>query len=258
MIKTITMKTLRAFSAFCWFLLPFTFAKSQSSLIPKYEVGIHAGVFVYQGDLTPNQLGAFNTMKPGFGISGTRNLSRSLALRLQLMRGRLKGDDGKYKVPAWRQQRNFNFKTPVTELSGQVLWHLTGLNPNEAGIINFSPYIFAGVGISLLKIKRDWSRFNTSHFAAQTSVLNGLAADINRAVPKTILVVPVGAGVRYGISEKLSFTLEASYRLTGADYLDGFSQAANPDRNDHYHSLTVGLIYSFGKRNRFDCPVIRN
>jgi hypothetical protein len=196
-------------------------------------------------------------MKPGLGISGTRNINRLFAVRLQIMNGRLKGDDAKYNNPAWRQQRNFNFTSPVTELSGLFVWNLFGLNPNEAGIINFSPYVFGGLGFSLLKIKRDWSQFNYSHFAAQTGVTNGLTEDINHTPPKTILVFPAGLGVRYGLSQKLSFTIESAYRFTTTDYLDGFSKAANPERKDRYHTLTAGLIYSFSKRNQLDCPVVR-
>jgi len=252
------MKTLRAFLASCLFIFSFLNANSQSSLIPKYEIGIHLGTFIYQGDLTPNDLGAFNTMKFGFGFSATRNINSLYAIRFQFLRGSLKGDDATYDNPAWRQQRNLNFKTPVTELSLQVVRNIIGLIPNEAGIINFSPYVFAGLSYSFLKIKRDWSNFDYSHFAGETAVINGLTEDINHKIPKGIFSIPIGFGVRYGITEKLSFSLEGTYRILDTDYLDGFSQAANPDKNDHYHTLMAGLIYSFGQRNRFDCPKIRN
>lgn len=252
------MKTLRAISVLCLFVFYSLNVNSQSSLIPKYEIGVHVGSFIYQGDLTPNELGAFNTMKPGFGVSATRNINSLYAIRLQLLRGALKGDDAKYDNPAWRQQRNFKFKTPVTEVSFQVIRNIMGLIPNEAGIINFSPYVFAGVSYSFLNIKRDWRNFNYSHFAGETAVLNGLTEDINHKIPRGIFSIPIGFGVRYGITEKLSFSLEGIYRILDTDYLDGFSQAANPDKNDHYHTLMAGLIYSFGKLNRFDCPIIKN
>jgi opacity protein-like surface antigen len=252
------MKTLRSVSVLSLLLYQFLLTSGQVNLIPKYEVGIVGGLFVYQGDLTPSAAGDFKTSRPGFGIFATRNINRNLAIRFQLLRGGLKGDDAKYDNPAWRQQRNFNFKSPVTELSGSFVWHLLGLQANEAGIINFSPYFFGGLGYSFLKIKRDYSSFNYTHFAGETGVLTGLAEDVNHKLPKGIFEFPVGAGVRYGINEKLSFNLEGTYRLTSTDYLDGFSQAANPARNDHFHTLTVGLIYSFGKRNKWDCPKIRN
>lgn len=93
-----------------------------------------------------------------------------------------------------------------------------------------------------------------SHFAGETGIVTGLTGDINHKVPTRNFSLPVGFGVRYGLTEKLSFSLEGTYRILDTDYLDGFSQSANPDKNDHYHTIMVGLIYSFGKRNRFDCP----
>jgi len=252
------MKTQREVLMLILIFYPLLFISAQTNLIPKYEAGIVGGAFVYQGDLTPNALGDFKSMRAGLGVFATRNFNRNLGFRLQLLRGGLKGDDSKYANPGWRQQRNFKFKSPVTELSGVFVWNILGLNPNEAGIINFSPYVFGGLGYSFLKIKRDYSQFNYAHFSGETGVVTGLTEDINHKLPGGIIEIPVGFGVRYGISEKLSFNLEGTYRLSRNDYLDGFSQAANPGKNDHYHTLTAGLIYSFGKRNRFDCPVIIN
>lgn len=251
------MKTLRAIGvAFLFFLISLT-GKSQSERIPRYELGLHLGAFIYQGDLTPNDYGAFNTMKPGFAISATRNFNSLYAVRFQLLRGSLKGDDSKYENPDWRQQRNFKFNTPVTELSLQAMRNILSLKSNDAGIINFSPYIFAGISYSFLNIERDWSEFNYTHFAGESAVIDGLNEDINHKVPKGLFSFPIGAGVRYGITEKLSFSLEGTYRIIGNDYLDGFSHGANPKMADHYHTAMVGLIYSFGKRNMFDCPKVK-
>jgi opacity protein-like surface antigen len=251
------MKTLRAVCVLYFCLHVSIGVRSQSGLIPRYELGLHIGTFIYQGDLTPNDYGAFNTMKPGFAITATRNLNSLYAIRFQLLRGSLKGDDSKYQNPDWRQQRNFKFKTPVTELSVQAVRNILSLRSNEAGIINFTPYLFAGISYSFLNIERDWSNFNYSHFAGEDAVLNGLNEDINHKLPNGVFSMPIGGGIRYGINQKLSFGLEGTYRIIGNDYLDGFSRAANPEMADHYHTLMVGMIYSFGKRNQYDCPKVR-
>ena len=251
------MKTLRAISV-CLLLMLLSERGKTQQLFPRYELGLHVGTFVYQGDLTPNDYGAFNTMKPGFALTATRNLNARYAIRLQLLRGSLKGDDSKYNNPDWRQQRNFKFKTPVTELSLQAVRNILRLKSNDAGIINFSPYLFGGVSYSFLNIKRDWSQFNYAHFAGEAAVTDGLNEDINHKLPKGLFSFPIGAGLRYGITEKLSASLEGTYRIIGNDYLDGFSRAANPEMADHYHTLMLGVIYSFGKRNIFDCPKVGN
>lgn len=218
--------------------------------LSKYELGINAGVLVYQGDLTPQKIGAYKTMKPQLGIQVSRILSPSFALRLNFTKGKLYGNDAVYSNPDWRKQRNFNFTAPVTEFSLQGVWNI---RPNSSS--RFSPYLFGGAGLSFIKVKRDWSNMNTEVFGAGSDVQNGLTVDAATSTPRTIPVIPVGAGVRYTLNDRFSLTAETNYRLSFTDYLDGFSQSANPNKNDHYFSHTVGLVYSFGKKNKtLGCP----
>jgi OOP family OmpA-OmpF porin len=120
-----------------------------------------------------------------------------------------------------------------------------------------SPYISAGVGFTFLHIKRNYSNYNAAWFAEESALSAGLSADLAHSLPKGFLVFPVGFGLRYSLTENVSLNAESSYRLNSTDYLDGFSQAANPAKKDHYFSNAVGLIYSFGKKNRLKCPRIR-
>jgi Domain of unknown function (DUF6089) len=218
--------------------------------LSKYEVGLSGGVFVYQGDLTPQQLGSYKTMKPQLALHIYRIISPAFSVRLNLNRGKLYGNDAKYSSPDWRQQRNFNFTTRVTELSLQGVWSFL-----QARAPRFSPYLFAGAGFSFVKIKRDWSNINTTVFGEGSDVQNGLATDAARSLPRILPVVPVGAGVRYALNDRFSLIGETSYRLSFTDYLDGFSKSANPDKNDHYLSHSIGIIYSFNKKDKtLGCP----
>lgn len=219
--------------------------------LSKYEAGLSGGVFVYQGDLTPQTLGSYKTMKPQLAFHLYRILSPSFSVRLNVNRGKLYGDDAKYNNPDWRKQRNFNFTTPVTEISAQAVWSF--LAPKSP---RFSPYVFAGAGFSFLKIKRDWSNLNTTVFGEGSDVQAGLAVDAAKSLPRLMPVIPVGAGVRYSLNDRFSLIGETSYRLSFTDYLDGFSKAANPNKNDHYLSHSIGVIYSFKKKNNKElgCP----
>jgi hypothetical protein len=220
--------------------------------LSKYEVGLSGGVFVYQGDVTPETLGAYKTLKPQFALHIYRKLSPSFSMRLNINRGKLHGSDSKYANPGYRQQRNFTFTTPVTELSVQGVWSfLETKNPR------LSPYVFAGGGVTFLNIKRDYSNFNAAYFGENTSLLNGLTEDAAKTLPRIIPVVPVGAGVRYSLSKRFSAFGETSYRLSFTDYLDGFSKAANPKLRDHYMSHSVGVVYSFDKKDKsMGCPTV--
>ncbi len=218
--------------------------------LSKYEVGLTGGVLVYQGDLTPEKLGAYKTMKPQIALHIYRKLNTSFSVRLNLTRGKLYGNDAKYSNPDWRQQRNFNFTSPVTELSVQGVWSFL-----ENKTPRFSPYLFAGAGLSFVNIKRDYSNYNTAYFGDGSDVSAGLAQDAARTLPRVIPVAPIGAGVRYYLNDRFSLIGETSYRLSFTDYLDGFSQAANPGKNDHYLSHSIGVVYSFGKKNKgLGCP----
>jgi len=223
--------------------------------LPGFEFGISGGVFIYDGDLTPSRLGSYRTLKPVIDLSVTRIITPMFSLRTNLSLGNLRGDDSKYSVPEYRQQRNFKFKSLVFELSESLVADLFRNNMSRKKS-SWSPYLFAGAGLGVLNIKRDWSRFNAEYFSGEQSTIQGLAADVQHDPPRMIAVLPAGVGVRYVVSRRISVTAETSYRFTFTDYLDGFSKAADPSMRDSYQSHTIGIIYQFVKGNSsWKCPV---
>src|SRR6185436_7058640 len=105
-----------------------------------------------------------------------RLLNRSFSVRLNFDAGSIKGDDSRYSSPAWRQERNFKFSSPVYELSAQLVWDILGRNYTRPAK-SLSPYIFAGIGYSYIDVHRDWSNMNTAVFTAESNVPAGLVAD---------------------------------------------------------------------------------
>lgn len=221
----------------------------------KFEWGASIGFVVYQGDLTPERLGAFKTQKFAVNINASRILNPTFSIRGNLLISSLKADDGVYDNPEFRQLRNFNFTSPLIELSAQLVFNITAKNDADKGL---SPYVFGGAGVAFLNVKRDWSRLDRAYFEAQNHVLtDGLAIDSAHSLPKVIPVIPVGGGLRYFFSPQWGVNAEASYRLSYTDYLDGFSEAANPELKDHYLNYAIGVIYRPGKKNKLGCPVIK-
>lgn len=224
------------------------------SIFNKLEFGVNAGTFIYQGDLTPSKFGSFKTPGLQLGISASMPLNNFLAARANIAFGKLRGDDAKYANPGWRQHRNLNFSSPVFEISGQVVWNITGNPENRTGL---SPYLFGGGGLSFLGVRRNAANFDGEYFMDQPALQTGLTADLEHSTPKALLVFPVGAGLRYPLTNKLSLNSEAAYRLAFSDYVDGFSQAGNPSLKDHYHSISIGVLYRIGSPGAVACPVIR-
>jgi hypothetical protein len=253
--KTITHFKLKPMNAFLRKSLGFAmlFLTNKEILaqidLGKYEIGLTGGVFIYQGDLTPSRFGSFTTLKPAVNLFVNRIMNSSFSLRSSLFYGTLRGDDATYSHPAWRQQRNFNFHSPVLEFSELLVWNAWSTNRK------LTPYLFGGVGLSFLNIQRDWSRFNGEFFVLE-NLSSRLIEDMAHKTPRLIPVLPVGAGVRYAVSKKFAAIAETSYRFTRTDYLDGFSKAANAEFYDHYQSITVGAVYTFGKKSALNCPTI--
>jgi opacity protein-like surface antigen len=221
----------------------------------KWQIGVNGGVMVYQGDLTPSPLGSYKTLKPTLAVYVSRILNPSFLLRTNIAFATLRGNESLYKTPAYRQQRNLSFTSPLTEISELFVWNMFGNNGNEIGN-RFSPYLFAGAAVSFINVNRS-NNFNKAFFVNDPQVEIRLNQDLNRTPPKTILALPVGIGVEYYLTPKLSLTAETNFRYTFTDYLDGYSYVANSFKKDFYQSHTIGLVFKFGKKNQLDCPVIK-
>lgn len=233
---------------------PFTNAIQAQLHVRSYEFGAGLGSLVYQGDLSPSRIGSFKTQKPGVEIFVLRIFSPSFSIRGKLVVGALKGDESKYGEPEYRKFRSFSFRSPLTEVSAQLVWSVTGKNNSPKG---FSPYVFAGAGLGFLRIRPDWSRIDPVYFDPESSdIYARLAEDTARSLPRVQPVIPLGLGTKYFFSGRWGAYAEASYRLMSTDYLDGFSQAANPERKDSYLGYSVGIIYRTGNKDRLDCPVV--
>ncbi len=228
-----------------------TASYAQLSNVPRFQLGVSAGAFIYQGDLTPSDIGSYRTAKPAIQLTAAKLFSRSLSLKGVFSFGALQGDDSRYTFPAYRRERNFYFQSPVAEVAVQGEWAPLGSNYRERG---FSPYVSAGIGYSFLHVQRDYSRFNVAHFVSEPDLIGRLAEDEAQSPPHGIVTIPLSVGVRYYLTDRLGVSFETNYRLTSTDYIDGFSRAANPSRNDHFYSHTVGVVYRIGKKNMYGCP----
>lgn len=152
----------------------------------------------------------------------------------------------------WRQQRNFSFSTPVTEITLLGMFHPYGV---EQDFKRLTPYVFAGAGISILNVKRDFSKIDRAAFDDKAPVITGLAQDSLNTPSKIMPVIPMGFGLHYSLSPKVGLKAEGTYRYTSSDYLDGFKYAGNPDKKDSYYGISLGLSFLLGK-DRYACPAV--
>lgn len=235
-------------------LLTFCSGISAQKKTSGIEIGAAWSSFIYLGDLTPDRIGSFQTIRGGINLQGSFSISNYFLVRTNLAIGGLKGDEAKYKNPEFRKQRAFNFNTPVLELSQLLVWNPGGKNFTGKG---FSTYLLGGVGVSFLKIKRDWNNINTAYYEITPDLPNRIAIDSVHSLPAIIPIFPIGIGFRYALSPSILINAEYSYRLLFTDYLDGFSQAANADKGDRYQTISIGIIYQLGNKNMLGCPIVK-
>jgi OOP family OmpA-OmpF porin len=212
---------------------------------PKYEFGIGGGLVVYQGDLAPTVWGAYRSPMYGFQAHITRLFSPAFSLRLGATAGKFGADDVKSAFKqSYRDYRKFNFTSSFGELSAVAIW-----TPFAKSNWRLNPYVLGGAGVSYVNVKNNWDKSDFSYFPGE-NLQQRIADDDKHSHSFPTLVLPVGVGLKYDVSQKVAFRLEWINRITFTDYLDGFSKAANPDKNDRYSSVMLSLNFAFGKNKR--------
>lgn len=206
-----------------------------------WQISGNAGYVVYQGDLTPNSVSGYKSISYFFGIGGTKIIDPYISVKLNVSYGKLKADESRYS--SFHKDRAFSFSTSITEITPLFSWNILGNNYLELEQ-DFSPYVFAGAGVALMKVKRDFTKINRTVFNANHWVSQGLAVDSATKIPSTAFVIPIGAGTEYYINDDFSISADLTYRFCFSDYLDGFSKSGNKGRHDSYHTLTIGLVHT--------------
>ncbi|WP_428658595.1 DUF6089 family protein [Runella sp.] len=209
----------------------------------RFEAGLFVGSAGYLGDLNKSDI-LSKEPKPSFGLVGRYNFSDYFAIKATLLNGRLSGRDSHYPDRAFR---NFTTTTPLTELSTQVEWHLWPLSQPRLRhhfTPSFSPFLFAGFGFALTKPKPDLENM----IIEKPQFVQGAAIDRSAVYKPIQAVVPFGVGVKYRFHPQWTLAVEAGFRITFSDYLDGISFAGNPDKTDRYTFSGVSIVYRFKKR----------
>lgn len=209
----------------------------------RFEVGVFAGIAGYLGDLNKSDIFS-KEPNPAFGVAGRYNLSDYFAVKATVLRGRLSGKDSHYPDRAFR---NFTTTTPLTEISGQLEWHLWPLTePRVRDLFkaSFSPFLFVGFGLTLTKPKADLENM----IVEKPQFVQGAAIDRTANYNSANGVVPFGLGIKYRFHPQWTLALEAGFRITFSDYLDGISFAGNPDKTDRYIISGLSIVYRFKKR----------
>ncbi len=213
------------------------FASSQS----KWEAGINLGLMNYGGDLVKP---AFTFKESNFaaGLFARRQLSPLFNARLNFLFGKISGDDNNYDELV---QRNISFESPLMEFTVIGEYEFLGKKglTDDSLQRKFSPYLFLGVGMAIIGPETDFSKVTPGSAAAADK-------DDHANFSNTQFAMPIGLGLKYKLTDQFNIGLEYGIHLVWTDYLDGVSEAGNPDKNDVYFSGGIVLAYRLNQKKQ--------
>ena len=216
------------------FVLSSAFANAQ---FIKGEFGILAGASYYLGDVNHSQ--QFYSAKPAFGLLYRKSFNSHYALRTNLLRGKLSGNDTDFSNE-YQNSRQHSFENTFYELSSQFE-------------INFLPF------------NCNRKAANTTYITAGLALMYATASD-----NKFKFTIPIGMGYKRAISKKLTLGIEWVFRNTFSDNLDllentkyalgsnisPIKQMSNANNKDWYSIALVTLSYKF-KNSKQWCPAYK-
>jgi len=208
-----------------------------------FEAGFLFGLTNYSGDVSQSAIEVSET-QPGYGLYFRYHFSRFFSGKAHVYSGSVSGDDANSST---LKNRSLKFSTSIVEIGTVAEWKPLGKERySGTGIHNFfvTPYIFAGLGVTLTDAKAEYYGEPNSEFAPPYSLPE-------EGLRKKFLLAPVGVGMRADIFERLVIGLEGGWRPVFSDDLDGIRRNGNPGKGDWYYfaGVTVSFILSDPKRH---------
>lgn len=204
------------------------------------ELGGFFGIANYQGDLVNRPI-EFRETKYSFGGFAKYHYSNKLHFRAQLYYARISGDD----IHGDNAIRNWRFTADMAEASIQMEWLPFGkYRFNKVGLFRpqINPFLSIGIGSSFA-INKDLE-WQNSGITPRISFPEEMDKD-------NFLVIPIGGGIRFDLTQWTTLAAEAGWRYAQSDYLDGVSENGNPLKKDWYFFMGFTLSTYIGDQEDF-------
>jgi hypothetical protein len=217
-------------------------AKAQFNDPKTLEIGPHAGVSYYMGDLNPMK--PFLQPRLQYGGLVRFNYDNRWTFRFDYAHATVMASD---EVSKWRPERGLNFVANLNDFSivaeFNFIEYYTG-NPKK----NVSPYIFGGISVFQYTTyaKVGDNLIDLSNYATE-GPQDPDAKWYNKIFGKTSPVgvsIPFGVGVKFALSRHMAATVEWRMQKTFTDYLDDVAKvypeqhAIYTDENGVTYDLT--------------------
>ena len=184
----------------------------------KLELGAGAGMVTYLGDFNGNLT---KEMQPWGTVLAKYRMNPRMSIGLNIGFGKLKGSSTNEKT--WYPEGPYEFSKSVTDIGARYEYNFWayGTGREYRGAKRFTPFITLGLGVT-----------------AYGGTKSGMTANL-----------PLGAGVKYKIGERLNLTAEWRMHFTMSDYLDdvkdpyGIESSGIFKNTDCFSVVQVALSY---------------
>ncbi len=195
-----------------------------------WEISASPGLMNYYGDLTPP---LFTVKEVFFGgqLSARRYFDREHALRVNILHGKLAGDDHNFDR---NYLRGNSFEGRLTEFAimGEIDFKGRKRFSTRNGYEKIaSLYMFGGGSVA--------------YFDPTVQYGSPESRDEKIDYIKWHVGMPIGGGVKIDVNEEIVVGLEISYRFTISDFLDGTQASGNAYKNDSYTFGGISIGYRF-------------
>ena len=199
---------------------------------PEYraEIGGGIGLVTYEGDFNGN---LFKNMQPMFTLLGRYKFNPRMALALNVSYGKIKGSS-KDAETYYPDVQEMDFSHGLVDVGVRYEYNFWpyGTGKEYRGAQRFTPYIYLGVGATIVKPEQTEVAFN----------------------------LPIGAGVKYKVGERTNLGLEWTMQFSSSDMLDGVQdpygiKSSGIFKNtDCYSHLRLSLTYDIWAK----CKICNN
>lgn len=191
--------------------------QAQEEVVPVGEYGITGGVAHYFGDL--NNRAAINRPKIALGAFYRKQLNNYAGVRLTAHFAEL-GYSDQYSKNEFQRRRNLSFNTNIFEIAARGDFNFFKFIPTDPDHC-FTPYATLGIGVFSYD---PYAYLNGKKYYLRPLHTEGETFYQGRKEYGTMAVcIPIGMGIKYAITEKITLSFEIAYRFTTTDYIDDVS-----------------------------------
>lgn len=187
------------------------------------EFGINIGTSHYFGDINPRM--SLKKLYPAFGIYFLKQYTNYWGIRISGHYAKV-GFSDKDSKNDFQKKRNLDFESNIWEFAATGEFNFFNFVPGDPKYV-FTPYISLGLGVFAFN---PYTYLNGNKEYLQPLGTEGqnigyVGVDGKKRSPykKFAYCIPLGAGMKFNVSNSVNLSFQISHRLTTTDYLDDVS-----------------------------------